>query len=314
MKLSLLFAAVNSQRFERPPPSNAAAITGPTSSKVTEKDFVLVPEGYTGGFEGFNVTGMLAENADDDIFNEFENLFAQVTSEISRSSYTDDQKLNIKKFKLIKNMIVYLQMLPIFGKFCFYGCYCFAAGPFKLLQNAGSGAPMDAPDSACRRHGRCNLCANRDFGEETCDQFTPYGFEAKQDPVTGEKYIKCLDKEGTCGRSVCECDVKLAYDLKDLEFSWNVLHHARWAGFDAKGSCYAGAPEDRMEMDKSPKIGEPVESCCGEYPMRFPFLSDNGRQGWANGSGKFRECCAGKTFDPALLECCDGQITEIGSC
>jgi hypothetical protein len=88
-------------------------------------------------------------------------------------------------------MIVYLQMLPIFGKFCFYGCYCFAAGPFKLLQNAGSGAPMDAPDSACRRHGRCNMCANRDFGEETCDQFTPYGFEAKQDPVTGEKYIKC---------------------------------------------------------------------------------------------------------------------------
>jgi hypothetical protein len=42
---------------------------------------------------------MLAENADDDIFNEFENLFAQVTSEISRSSYTDDQKMNIKKVK-----------------------------------------------------------------------------------------------------------------------------------------------------------------------------------------------------------------------
>jgi len=55
MKLSLLFAAVNSQRFERPPPSNAAAITGPTSSKVTEKDFVLVPEGYTGGFEVRNI-------------------------------------------------------------------------------------------------------------------------------------------------------------------------------------------------------------------------------------------------------------------
>lgn len=44
---------------------------------------------------------MLAENADDDIFNEFENLFAQVTSEISRSSYTDDQKMNIKKVKWI---------------------------------------------------------------------------------------------------------------------------------------------------------------------------------------------------------------------
>lgn len=51
MKLGLLFAAVNSQRFERPPPSNPAAVVGPTSTKVTEEDFVLVPEGYTGGFQ-----------------------------------------------------------------------------------------------------------------------------------------------------------------------------------------------------------------------------------------------------------------------
>ena len=51
MKLGLLFAAVNSQRFERPPPSNPAAVVGPTSTKVTEDDFVLVPEGYTGGFQ-----------------------------------------------------------------------------------------------------------------------------------------------------------------------------------------------------------------------------------------------------------------------
>ena len=58
----------------------------------------------------------------------------------------------IRKFKLMKNMIVYLQKVPLFGKYCFYGCYCFSKGPKNLLVDAGNGKPLDGPDNSCRHH------------------------------------------------------------------------------------------------------------------------------------------------------------------
>ena len=39
------------------------------------------------------------------------------------------------------------------------------------------------------------------------------------DPVTQQKQIVCLNNEGTCKRSICECDKALADDLSDLEVS-----------------------------------------------------------------------------------------------
>jgi len=82
-------------------------------------------------------------------------------------------------------------MIPIFGKFCFYGCYCFAKAPFNLKDSAGNGKPMDTADNACRKHARCHACASRDFGEDKCDIFRTYKFEATEDPVTKERRITC---------------------------------------------------------------------------------------------------------------------------
>ena len=130
-------------------------------------------------------------------------------------------------FQLIKNMIVYLQQIKLFGKFCFYGCYCFAKGPRNLLVPGGNSAPMDGADSACKRHlvitifiltrffisnrrrtrsllkherlckenlnsskiQQCNECSKMDFGE-TCSATDPYNFVAKQDDVTGIAWIQ----------------------------------------------------------------------------------------------------------------------------
>ena len=105
--------------------------------------YEVVPDGFEGSFANFNTSAVIMENKDDEIFREFEVLYSYVDSGLGRKEYSDDQKAMIRKFKLVKNMIVYLQRIPLFGKFCFYGCYCFAQGPFKLLENAGNGAPMD---------------------------------------------------------------------------------------------------------------------------------------------------------------------------
>ena len=186
-------------------------------------------------------------------------------------------------------MIVYLQKIPLFGKFCFYGCYCFAEGPFRLLENAGNGQPVDPADNACRKHNRCHFCAKQDF-DSKCDMTSTYKFEALEDEVTGERFINCckyflvchkngssslaqpiinnlVNPEGSCKRNICECDKQLAYGLRDAELNWNILHHARWGGFD-KDNCLAYR-NGRSATDRTEKISEKKMQCCGKFKCQL---------------------------------------------
>ena len=107
---------------------------------------------YEGSFENMNVTDIYLENQDDGIFRDFEDEYAYMESNVGRSDFTEEEQRLIRKFKLMKNMIIYLQQIPLFGKYCFYGCYCFSKGPKELLIDAGNGKPIDGVDNACRRH------------------------------------------------------------------------------------------------------------------------------------------------------------------
>lgn len=271
--------------------------------------FVVVPDGYEGTFENWNTTEIVEENRDDELFQEFEFEYMSMTSGIGRIDFTDEEKAYIKKFKLMKHMILYLQRIPLFGKFCFYGCYCFAKGPKKLLIDAGNAKPMDQADNGCRKHGRCHKCAQFDFGAEKCEVTRPYRFSARQDPVTGNRFIQCLNEPGSCKRSICECDKALAYDLADAETAWNILHHERWGMFDQDLNCLRhSASPIRAAEDRSERLTDPVEGCCGEYPRRFPYHLDDG-------FGNVRRCCGGKTYNPLTLECCAaGNTAGIGTC
>ena len=71
---------------------------------VTEEEFQLVPEGYEGKFQGFNVTQMLDENKEDEIFQEFETLFQTVESGLGRNNYSDEQKMSIRKVNTLKSL------------------------------------------------------------------------------------------------------------------------------------------------------------------------------------------------------------------
>ena len=94
------------------------------SSEQIEESFVIVPEGwekrdfttlwikcsllnaklrYGGSFEGFNATQVVLENAEDDLFREFEDEFYAVDVDVmSRSQFTEEEKKMIRKFK-VKN-------------------------------------------------------------------------------------------------------------------------------------------------------------------------------------------------------------------
>ena len=71
-----------------------------------------------------------------------------------------------------------------------------------------------------------------------------------------------VNPEGSCKRNICECDKQLAYGLRDAELNWNILHHARWGGFD-KDNCLAYR-NGRSATDRTEKISEKKMQCCGK--------------------------------------------------
>ena len=103
------------------------------------------------------------------------------------------------------------------------------------------------------------------------------------------KSYSCPGASGSCGHHSCQCDVALAQDLSDLSEEYSDEYHNVKGYFDHASQCYAGG-------NAGPRT---IDQCCGEYPNRFPFSSENGNRG----------CCNGKTFDSANLMCCsDGTI------
>ena len=69
-----------------------------------------------------------------------------------------------RKFKHVAGLIMFLQAVPILGKYVYYGCYCFADAQYEL--DAGHGKPQDPIDSACKRFHQCYRCVQKDFVEE----------------------------------------------------------------------------------------------------------------------------------------------------
>jgi len=49
----------------------------------------------------------------------------------------------------------------------------------------------------------------------------------------------------------------------------------------------------------------PTTACCGAYPARFPYKTQQGA----------RQCCNDTTFNPLLLQCCaDNSLVPVGTC
>jgi hypothetical protein len=208
--------------------------------------YELVPGGFNGKFEGFNQTKILEEQSADPIFDAFEKLYQK--SKIEGNNFTEKERKSINKFKIVQNMVIYLQEMQIFGQYIFYGCHCFSKGPKNLLEAVNPLAgPVDKADRACRSHSRCHQNAKLKFGDQ-CDLYTEYDFEGKQDDTT--RSITCLNARGSCKRSMCECDRNLANSLAEFEKTWNILLHQKWGRFDVQRDCEDQQPKNYKNDDR----------------------------------------------------------------
>lgn len=173
-----------------------------------------------------------------------------------------------------------------------YGCWCIAHGENPLL--AKRGLPADQIDSVCKDHALCYECARMDYGH-TCDP-TQVGYQVTgmKDLVSNHRFLSCENTD-VCEQSLCQCDKMLAEGLVRTYDQWDEQYHISTSGFDGRAQCELPEPiHDWGELDQ----------CCGEYPLRAPYRSDNGN----------RQCCVDKTYHTYYLECCNNEVKTKGFC
>jgi len=167
------------------------------------------------------------------------------------------------------------------------GCWC----NFINNYDKRHGHPVGSMDTACRAHSHCYKCMAMDFActeEQTAYQVF---LDTKTDEFTCEK------NDNPCALNACQCDVELVNNLVLAagDDSYQVASLTEYGGFDAQVQCVSGGGAGAGKPDQ----------CCGDFPKRFPFYSNNGK----------RECCSGKTYNTYSLECCaSGEVKGIGSC
>jgi hypothetical protein len=219
----------------------------------------------------------------------------------------------IRRFKNLKAMVMTMQPphVTVFGRYCYYGCWCLPNGQHNLA--AGYGQPVDPIDEVCKEFALCYKCLDMDFAGTCNPEKRSYRWGRVKDNAGVTYDLACKDNPDKgpnhrCKRYTCECDRVLAMGLGQTHGFWNESHHARWGGFDREASC---------ETDCVGCI--PQDDCCGAYgsastdspnPLtRRPYASTNPNSG----------CCQDVFYYNTIAqECCvDGtsvSVTDQGTC
>lgn len=220
---------------------------------------------------------------------------------------------NLKRFKNLKAMVMTMQppSVTVFGRYCYYGCWCLPNGQHNLA--AGYGQPVDPIDEVCKEFALCYKCLDMDFAGSCQPEKRSYRWGRVKDGFGVTYDLMCKDNPDQgpnhrCKRYTCECDRVLAMGLGATHMFWNESHHARWGGFDREASC---------ETDCVGCI--PQDDCCGAYgaastdspnPMtRRPYASTNPNSG----------CCQDVFYYNTIAQdcCVDGatvSVVDQGTC
>lgn len=186
----------------------------------------------------------------DDILSEFKNYMQQAEQRLGATYADSEQAKSLKtlqRFAELVDMIMYLQKVPFFGQYWYYGCWCAPEGFFNK-EKQGYGKPVDVIDRSCRSMSYCYECAQLDHGAECNTQEVNYRWHGSIDE-NGKKQVFCDDEPGTCEHSLCSCDKNLAEELALYEDKWNLHHHHKWGEFN-RDSCFISDP-DTLQVSSS---------------------------------------------------------------
>jgi hypothetical protein len=253
------------------------------------------------------------------VLEQRQNSLARRGGSMSEADITSLDQL--RRFKNLKAMVMTLQpaSVTVFGRYCYYGCWCLPQGQHNLA--SGYGSPVDAVDAVCKEFALCYKCIDIDFGGSCNPEKRGYKWgkvrdannividlECKNDPTIGSSH--------RCARYICECDRILAIGLSHVHADWNITYHARWtpltpsdAGFFDKGQDCVVTGGNFRQDDCCGAYGSAsttMTNAVGSYPlspsMRRPYATTNPTNG----------CCQDVfIFDVANQECCIAADTTV---
>lgn len=106
----------------------------------------------------------------DDMYQMFENQLEEanmrMTMALARSSSpevierAENHLQQLRRFRQLKEFVIWMSRIPKFGKYCYYGCWCLPGGAHEDV--AGKGEPRDNIDLSCKIQTQCYECANID--------------------------------------------------------------------------------------------------------------------------------------------------------
>jgi len=209
-----------------------------------------------------------------------------------------------------------------------YGCWC-RFGQYRPYK----GTAQDVVDQACKTWHQNYDCLNVDFntdGTTPCNIDTVYNdvIVSVQQPfdlnTNYETECTTANPGDNCAIQACHVDAVFIRDvvlfLADSTLNMTL---SGWYGFDGAvctGASAAGTtlvppvvpttaaqgPTTTAAPDTTLNPPLPATACCGDYPNRYPYKTQNGG----------RSCCGSTTFNTMLLMCCADGITTgpVGTC
>lgn len=158
-----------------------------------------------------------------------------------------------------KNLTVY--------DFWGYGCYCLPAGGTPL--SGGYGEPVDNLDRICFNRKRCINCLEIEKPNEDCDPETiKYKFRTKI-TRSGEKTAVCTNTDNTCAKFTCECDLRLAKEIRALLME-NI------ANYNLRFNVFKGKFDRDISCVKRHNGGTAPDMCCDDgtgYMLAYSSLT-----------------------------------------
>ena len=163
-----------------------------------------------------------------------------------------------------------------------YGCHCIFGDNWKK----GRSRPLNDVDQSCKDLTNCYKCINLDetYGMEndgSCDpEDQDFNFP-DLDRAENEGILEsCLavNNNDICKARLCSCDTKFVLTIVEKFFE----------GLEIDNNSRHSGPGSQFFENYCPPTSSGFnvqKACCGDYPTRFPYRSDNGKA-----------CCLGKTY------------------
>lgn len=211
-----------------------------------------------------------------------------------------------------------------------YGCWCRISNE---TFGTGKGTGVDPFDDLCYDLHRATECLMFDYHEDCNPWTTDYNF------AVGIFQVDCANAnpDDDCKKNLCRVEANFVMAVLHLSTSFTVLpmnhglynpnapqYTGEW-DYDLCGNQghFANDTEEEKPTKES-LIDQPhavnfTQQCCGQYPIRYPFrdqtfdvddvlITDRSCCDFDNGD-------YGTTvFDKDKLMCCDGTVSQIGSC